>query len=67
MLKADNNAKDRLVRMPELEKTFGVCGRTVRRKAETGELPPLKHIGRAVGMLESQIQVYFKQLREKGA
>ena len=41
---------DRLIRLSELEQIFGVCQRTVRRRAETGELPPLRHIGRAVGM-----------------
>ncbi len=46
---------DRLIRFPELEKIFGVCKRTVRRRAESGELPPLRRIGRAVGMLESRV------------
>jgi predicted DNA-binding transcriptional regulator AlpA len=39
----------------------------VRRKAENGELPPLRHIGRAVGMLESQVKAYFQKLREQPA
>ena len=61
---------DRLIRFPELEEIFGVCKRTVRRKAESGELPPLQHIGRAVGMLQSQVNAYFEKLRQiklKGA
>jgi len=58
-----HDANDRLVRMPELEKTFGVCARTIRRKSESKELPQLKHLGRAVGMLESEIHHYFTQLR----
>jgi predicted DNA-binding transcriptional regulator AlpA len=49
----EHSFNDRLIRFPELEKIFGVCKRTVRRRAENGELPPLRHIGRAVGMLES--------------
>jgi predicted DNA-binding transcriptional regulator AlpA len=53
---------DRLIRFPELEKIFGVCKRTVRRRAECGELPPLRRIGRAVGMLESQVKTYFQKL-----
>jgi predicted DNA-binding transcriptional regulator AlpA len=55
---------DRLIRFPELEKIFGVCKRTVRRRAENGELPPLRHIGRAVGMLESQVKAYFQKLSQ---
>ena len=58
-----HDANDRLVRIPELEKTFGVCARTIRRKSESKELPQLKHLGRAVGMLESEIHHYFTQLR----
>lgn len=58
---------DRLIRMPELEKIFGVCKRTVRRKAAAGELPPLRRIGRVVGMLESQVKVYFQRLQETEA
>jgi predicted DNA-binding transcriptional regulator AlpA len=56
---------DRLIRMEELERIFGVCKRTVRRKAETGELPPLRHIGRAVGMLESHVKAYFQKLSQQ--
>ena len=42
----EHQFNDRLIRFPELEKIFGVCKRTVRRRAENGELPPLRHIGR---------------------
>ena len=38
----ENEFNDRLIRLPELERIFGVCKRTVRRKAEAGELPPLR-------------------------
>lgn len=55
---------DRLIRFPELEKIFGVCTRTVRRRAECGELPPLRRIGRTVGMLESQVKTYFQKLSQ---
>lgn len=58
---------DRLIRLPELEQIFGVCKRTVRRKAEAGELPPLRRIGRVVGMLESQVKTYFQRLQESQA
>jgi predicted DNA-binding transcriptional regulator AlpA len=59
-----NEFNDRLIRLPELETIFGVCKRTVRRKAEAGELPPLRRIGRAVGMLESQVKAYFQRLSQ---
>jgi predicted DNA-binding transcriptional regulator AlpA len=55
---------DRLIRLPELEKIFGVCKRTVRRKAESGELPPLQRVGRAVGMLESHVRTHFQKLNQ---
>ena len=55
---------DRLIRFPELEEIFGVCKRTLRRKAESGELPPLRKIGRVVGMLESQVTAYFEKLSQ---
>ena len=61
----ENKFNDRLIRLSELEQIFGVCKRTVRRKAENGELPPLRHIGRAVGMLESQVKAYFQKLQEQ--
>ena len=58
----ENQFNDRLIRLPELEKIFGVCKRTLRRKAESGELPPLRRIGRAVVMLESHVKAYFKKM-----
>ena len=58
---------DRLIRLPELERIFGVCKRTVRRKAEAGELPPLVRSGGVVGMLESKVKEYFRRLSGQGA
>ena len=63
----ENQFNDRLIRLPELEQIFGVCKRTVRRKAESGELPPLVRIGGVVGMLESQVKEYFRRLSGQGA
>ena len=63
-MRNENSFNDRLIRFPELEKIFGVCKRTVRRQAESGELPPLQHVGRAVGMLESQIKAHFQKLSQ---
>jgi predicted DNA-binding transcriptional regulator AlpA len=62
---SENQFNDRLIWFPELEKIFGVCKRTVRRKAESGELPPLRRIGRVVGMLESHVKAYFQKLSHK--
>jgi predicted DNA-binding transcriptional regulator AlpA len=64
-MQTEDRFNDRLIRLPELEKIFGVCKRTVRRQAENGELPPLRRIGGAVGMLESQVKAYFQRLREQ--
>ena len=60
----EHQFNDRLIRFPELEKIFGVCKRTLRRQAESGELPPLQHVGRAVGMLESQVKAHFQKLSQ---
>jgi predicted DNA-binding transcriptional regulator AlpA len=63
----NNFFSDRLIRLPELSKIFGVCKRTVRRKAEVGELPPLVHSGGVVGMLESKVKEHFRRLTEQSA
>jgi predicted DNA-binding transcriptional regulator AlpA len=65
-MNTENKFNDRLIRLPEPEQIFGVCRRTVRRQAENGELPPLRRIGRAVGMLESQVKAYFQRLSQPG-
>jgi predicted DNA-binding transcriptional regulator AlpA len=58
---------DRVIRMGELQTIFGVCKRTVRRKSEIGDLPPLVHSGGVVGMLESKVKEYFRRLSQQGA
>jgi len=66
----EHQFNDRLIRFPELEGIFSVCSRTIRRGAEKGELPPLQHVGRVVGMLQSQVDAHFEKLRQsklKGA
>ena len=60
----EHSFNDRLIRFPELEKIFGVCKRTLSRKAQSGELPPLRRVGRAVGMLESQVRTHFQKLSQ---
>jgi predicted DNA-binding transcriptional regulator AlpA len=59
-----DNQLDRLIRFPELERIFGVCKRTIRRKSGTKEYPPLRNSGGVVGMLESDVKSYFQLLRQ---
>lgn len=59
-----DNELDRLIRFPELERIFGVCKRTLRRKSETKIYPPLRNSGGVVGMLESDVKRYFQLLRQ---
>jgi predicted DNA-binding transcriptional regulator AlpA len=69
-MSTESQFNDRLIRFPELEEIFGVCKRTLRRQAQSGHLPPLQHVGRAVGMLKSQVDAHFEKLRQiklKGA
>jgi len=56
---------DRLIRLPELERIFGRCSRTIRRNSENGDLPALVKDGGVVGMLESQVREHFEELRRK--
>ena len=58
---------DRVMRLPELAKTFGVCERTVRRRSDCGELPELVRVGHAVGMLESKVEAHLDRLRTEKA
>lgn len=58
---------DRIVRFPELEKLFGRCKKSIQRHSAVGKLPPLIKDGKIVGMLESEVKVYFQRLREQPA
>ena len=51
-MQTEGKFNDRLIRLPELEQIFGVCKRTVRRKAESGELADQKRAcaGKSVGV-----------------
>jgi len=66
-MNTEDKFNDRLIRLPELEQIFGVCKRTVRRKAEAGELPPLVRSGGVVWMLESKVKEYFRRLSGQSA
>jgi excisionase family DNA binding protein len=56
---------DRVMRLPEIARVLGVCVRSVRRMIDRGELPPCVRVGRAVGLMESEIQAYLKRMREE--
>ena len=61
----NDNPCDRIIRLRELMKIFGVCGRTIKRKSMSGELPPLVRSCGVVGMLESKVREYLQRLREQ--
>ena len=56
---------DRVMRLPEIAGVLGVCVRSVRRMIDRGELPPCVRIGRAVGLMQSEIEAYLKRMREQ--
>jgi excisionase family DNA binding protein len=62
-----NNANklDRVMRFPEIARVLGVCVRSVRRMIDRGELPQPVRVGRAVGLLESEIEAYLERMREQ--
>ncbi len=55
---------DRVMRLPEIASVLGVCVRSVRRRIDEGELPPCVRVGRAVGLMQSEVEAYQKRLRE---
>ena len=56
---------DRVMRLPEIAAALGVCVRSVRRMIDRRELPPLVRVGRAVGLMESDVQACLGRLRAK--
>jgi excisionase family DNA binding protein len=56
---------DRVMRLPEIADVLGVCPRSVRRMIDRGELPPCVRVGRAVGLMESEIEAYLQRMREQ--
>ena len=56
---------DRVMRLPEIAAVLGVCVRSVRRMVDRGELPPCVRVGRAVGLMQSEIEAYQNRIREQ--
>jgi excisionase family DNA binding protein len=56
---------DRVMRLPEIARALGVCVRSVRRMTDRGELPRLVRVGRAVGLMQSDIEAFLERMREQ--
>jgi predicted DNA-binding transcriptional regulator AlpA len=56
---------DRVMRLPEIAVSLGVCVRSVRRMTDRGELPHLVRVGRAVGLMQSDIEACLERMRQK--
>jgi excisionase family DNA binding protein len=54
---------DRVMRLPEIAVSLGVCVRSVRRMTDRGELPRLVRVGRAVGLMQSDIEAFLARMR----
>jgi excisionase family DNA binding protein len=61
----DGKKLDRVMRLPEIAGVLGVCVRSVRRMIDRGELPPCVRVGRAVGLMQSEIEAYLTRMREQ--
>lgn len=55
---------DRVMRLSEIAKVLGVCVRSVRRIIDRRELPATVRMGRAVGLMQSEIETYLQRMRE---
>ena len=58
---------DRVMRLPEIARALGVCVRSVRRMTDRGELPRLVRVGRAVGLMQSDIESHLERMRNERA
>ena len=56
---------DRVMRFPEIAMVLGVCVRSVRRMIDRHELPPPVRVGRAVGLMQSEIEAYLQRVRQE--
>jgi excisionase family DNA binding protein len=59
------NKLDRVMRLPEIARVLGVCVRSVRRMVDRGELPPCVRVGRAVGLMQSEVEAYLNRMRQQ--
>jgi excisionase family DNA binding protein len=62
---SEGKSLDRVMRLPEIAEVLGVCVRSVRRMVDRGELPPCVRVGRAVGLMQSEIEAYLNRVREQ--
>jgi excisionase family DNA binding protein len=58
---------DRVMRLPEIADKLGVCARSVRRMTDRGELPHLVRVGRAVGLMQSDIEAFQERMLKERA
>jgi excisionase family DNA binding protein len=56
---------DRVMRFPEIAKVLGVCVRSVRRMIDRGELPAPVRVGRAVGLMQSEVEAFLERMRKQ--
>jgi excisionase family DNA binding protein len=56
---------DRVMRLPEISVSLGVSARSVRRMTDRGELPRLVRVGRAVGLMQSDVEAFLERMREQ--
>ena len=56
---------DRVMRLPEIARVLGVCVRSVRRMVDRGELPPWVRVGRAVGLMQSEVEACLNRMRQQ--
>ena len=56
---------DRVMRFAEIAKVLGVCVRSVRRMIDRRELPQPVRVGRAVGLMESDIEAHLQRMCEQ--
>jgi len=58
---------DRVMRLPQIADKLGVCARSVRRMTDRGELPHLVRVGRAVGLMQSDIEAFQERMLKERA
>ncbi len=60
----EGKSLDRVMRLAEIARVLGVCVRSVRRMVDRGELPRCVRVGRAVGLMQSEVDAYLNRMRE---
>jgi excisionase family DNA binding protein len=60
----DEKKMDWVMRLAEIARVLGICVRSVRRMIDRGELPPCVRVGRAVGLMQSEVEAHLNRMRE---